>query len=90
MERGRLLYRANGCYTCHGALGQGGGERSGVAKLAPEPYPFEALRALVRRPREAMPRRDVKHVSDEQLQLMHRYLSSIQKGPAAKDIAALR
>ena len=90
VERGRLLYMGNGCYTCHGTLGQGGGERSGAPKLAPEPYPFEAFRALVRTPREAMPRLDVKYVSDEQLQLMHRYLTSIEKGPAAKDIAALR
>lgn len=90
VERGRLLYMTNGCTTCHGTVGQGGGERSGAPKLAPEPYPFEAFRALVRTPREAMPRLDVKHVSDEQLQLMHRYLSSIVMGPPAKDIAALR
>ena len=89
IERGRALYMKNGCYSCHGTVGQGG-ERSGAPKLAPEPYPYEAFRALVRTPREAMPRLDVKHVSDEQLQLIYRYLSSIPKGPAAKDIAALR
>ena len=89
VERGRALYMKNGCYSCHGTVGQGG-ERSGAPKLAPEPYPYEAFRVLVRTPREAMPRLDVKHVSDEQLQLIYRYLSSIPKGPAAKDIAALR
>ena len=89
IERGRALYMKNGCFSCHGTVGQGG-ERGGSPKLAPEPYPYEAFRALVRTPREAMPRLDVKHVSDEQLQLIYRYLSSIPKGPAAKDIAALR
>jgi mono/diheme cytochrome c family protein len=90
VERGRALYMANGCFTCHGTQGQGGGDRSGAPKLAPEPYPFEAFRVLVRTPREAMPRLDAKFVNDEQLQLIHRYLASISKSPAAKDIAALR
>jgi len=45
---------------------------------------------MVRQPREAMPRLDPKFVSDEQLLSIHRYLASIAKGPAAKDIAPLQ
>ncbi len=89
VERGHQLFMTNGCFSCHGTVGQGGA-RSGAPKLAPDTYPFEAFRVLVRTPREAMPRFDVKYVSDEQLQLIHRYLSSIAKGPAAKDIPALQ
>ena len=89
IERGRVLYMTNGCYSCHGTVGQGG-ERSGAPRLAPEPYPFDAFRVLVRTPREAMPRFDVRFVSDEQLSAIHRYLGSIAKGPAAKDIPQLR
>ena len=89
VERGRQLYMDNGCFSCHGTVGQGS-DRSGAPKLAPDPYPYEAFRALVRTPRETMPRLDVKHVSDEQLQLMHRYLASVPKGVAAKDIAVLQ
>lgn len=89
IEAGRQLYMTNGCFTCHGTVGQGG-ERSGSPKLAPGTHPFEAFRALVRTPREAMPRLDAKWVSDEQLLLMHRFLSSIPKGPGAKDIALLQ
>ena len=37
-----------------------------------------------------MPRFDLKYLSDEQLQLIHRYLSSMPKGLAAKDIPALQ
>ena len=88
-ERGRQLYMSSGCYTCHGTVGQGG-ERSGAPKLSPDTYPFEAFQVLVRTPREAMPRLDVKYVSDEQLRLIHRYLSSLPKGPAAKDIPLLQ
>lgn len=89
IERGHALYMANGCFSCHGTVGQGG-ERSGAPKLAPDTYPYEAFSVLVRTPREAMPRFDVKYLSDEQLQLIHRYLGSIAKGPAAKDIAVLQ
>ena len=89
IERGRALYMGNGCFSCHGTVGQGG-ERSGAPKLAPDPYPYEAFRVLVRTPREAMPRYDVKFLSEEQLQLIHRYLGGVAAGPAAKDIPALR
>lgn len=88
-ERGRALYMLNGCHICHGTVGQGG-ERSGAPKLAPEPYPYDAFRVLVRTPREAMPRFDLKYLSDDQLRLIHRYLASIPKGLSAKDIPALR
>ena len=89
IEQGRQLYMRNGCYTCHGTVGQGG-ERSAGPRLAPEPFPFEAFKAQVRQPREAMPRLDVRFVDDDQLRAMHRYLASIPKGPLAKDIAQLQ
>jgi ubiquinol-cytochrome c reductase cytochrome c subunit len=89
LERGRQLYMANGCFTCHGSVGQGG-ERGAGPKLAPEPLPFEAFKALVRQPREAMPRLDARFVSDEQLQEIHRYLASIPTGPSPRDIPVLQ
>lgn len=89
IEAGRRLYMSNGCYSCHGTVGQGG-ERSGAPRLAPGPHPIEAFKVLVRHPREAMPRLDPRFVSDEQLQAIHRYLASIATGPAAKDIPQLQ
>ena len=89
IEAGRRLYMSNGCYSCHGTVGQGG-ERSAGPRIAPEPYPFEAFKTMVRSPREAMPRYDPKFVNDEQLLSMHRYLASIAKGLAAKDIPQLQ
>lgn len=89
VERGRQLFMANGCYSCHGTVGQGG-ERSAAPRLAPEPYPFEAFKVLVRTPRESMPRFDVRYLSDAQLLQIHRYLSAVPKGLAAKDITVLQ
>ena len=88
-ERGRALYMKNGCYSCHGTVGHGG-ERSGAPKLAPDTYPFEAFRALVRTPRGAMPRFDVQYISDEQLQLIHRFLAALPPNLRAADIPELR
>ena len=89
IESGRALYLQFGCYSCHGTVGQGG-ERSAAPRIAPGPHPFEAFRAMVRQPREAMPRYDARFVSDDQLRLMHAYLAAVPKGRAAKDIAELQ
>ena len=89
IESGRRLYMSNGCYSCHGTVGQGG-ERSAGPRIAPEPFPLEVFKVLVRHPKEAMPRFDARFVSDQQLQAIHSYLMSIPKGPAAKDIPQLR
>ena len=88
-EAGRRLFMSNGCYACHGTVGQGG-ERSGGPRLAPDPYPYEAIRAIVRHPPEAMPRFDPEYLTDEQLQSIHAYLASIPKGPGAKDVPQLQ
>ncbi len=89
LESGRAAYMQFGCYTCHGTVGQGG-ERSAAPRIAPGPHPLEAFRAMVRQPREAMPRYESRYVSDDQLRLMHAYLASIPQGRAAKDIAELQ
>lgn len=89
IERGRQLFMTNGCYSCHGTVGQGG-ERGAGPRIAPQPHPLEAFKTFVRAPAEAMPRYDARFVSDEQLQAIHAYLASIPKGPSAKDIALLR
>jgi mono/diheme cytochrome c family protein len=89
VARGKELYLLNGCHSCHGTVGQGG-ERSGAPKLAPEPYPFDAFKVLIRTPREQMPRYDPKFVTDEQLLAIHQYLASIPKGLAARDIPILQ
>ncbi len=88
IDAGRALYMKNGCFTCHGTVGQGG-ERGAGPRIAPEPFPFEAFKILVRNPREAMPRLDARFVSDEQLAQIHRYLASIPKGPSANDVMPL-
>lgn len=89
VEAGRQLYMKNGCYTCHGTVGQGDA-RGGSPAIAPGPHPYEAFKVMVRQPRSSMPRYEPRFVSDEDLMAIHAYLASIPKGPAAKDIVQLR
>ena len=44
----------------------------------------------MRTPRKAMPRFDLKHLGDDQLQLIHRDPALLAVGPAAKDSPALQ
>ena len=88
VERGRQLFMNNGCYSCHGTVGQGG-ERSAGPRIAPDPFPLEVFKVIVRNGKEGMPRFDARYVSDEQLVAIHSYLSSITKGRGAKDIPQL-
>lgn len=89
VERGHQLFMSNGCYSCHGTVGQGG-ERGAGPRIAPEPFPLETFKVIVRHGKGGMPRYEERFVSDEQLAAIHGYLSSIPKGRGAKDIPLLR
>jgi ubiquinol-cytochrome c reductase cytochrome c subunit len=82
---GKALYLKNGCYECHGTVGQGG---TGP-KLAPKPLPAAGLTAYVRKPAGQMPPYTAKIMSDAELADVRAYLASIPEPPAAKSIPAL-
>jgi mono/diheme cytochrome c family protein len=85
-EKGKAAFVKNGCWQCHGLMGQGG-----VAgpKLAPNPIPFEALSAFVRFTNRAMPPYQKAILSDADLADIHAYLQSIPKAPDYKSIPLL-
>jgi ubiquinol-cytochrome c reductase cytochrome c subunit len=85
-EKGRELYIKNGCWQCHGFVGQGG---ITGPKLAPEPKPFDFLNVFIRHTNGPMPKYSEKILSKEDLAEIHSYLASIPKGASAKDIPLL-
>ena len=89
VARGEALFMKNMCYTCHGTAGQGGDRGSGP-RLTPGLFPWEGFQQQVRHPRSVMPRYPAEFVSDQDLQDIYAYLSSVRAGPAAKDIPLLR
>jgi ubiquinol-cytochrome c reductase cytochrome c subunit len=85
-EKGKEAFFKNGCWGCHGFVGQGG-----VAgpKLAPEPKPIEYIQAFVRHTKGPMPPYSEKILSNQELVDIHAYLKSIPKGPDYKSIPLL-
>ena len=83
-QNGKTLFLKNGCYECHGTVGQGGtGPR-----LAPNPLPVDRLIAYVRKPM-GMPPYSPKVMSDTELADVRAYLASIPPPPPLASIPLL-
>lgn len=80
VARGRELFVADGCFQCHGRVGQGG--RGSV--LIPFRMPYEAYRVMVRSPVGAMPAYTEKVFPDQALADTYAYLKSLP-GPLEGD-----
>jgi ubiquinol-cytochrome c reductase cytochrome c subunit len=83
-ENGKKLFFQNGCYECHGTVGQGGtGPR-----LAPRPLAAAALTAYVRKPGGGMPPYSAKVMSDAEVADIRAYLATVPEPP--KEIPLLK
>jgi mono/diheme cytochrome c family protein len=87
-EAGRGQYMEFGCWQCHGTTGAGAGWQG--PRLAPNPMPFVAFAAQVRKPRGQMPHYADPLLTDEDIVHIYAFLRSIPVGPAARDIDALK
>jgi mono/diheme cytochrome c family protein len=85
-EKGKETFIKNGCWQCHGFVGQGGVTGP---KLAPDPKPFEFINVFIRHTKGPMPQYSEKILSKEDLADIHAYLQSIPKGPDYKTIPLL-
>ncbi|MBI3715762.1 MAG: cytochrome c [Betaproteobacteria bacterium] len=88
VARGESLFRKNMCFTCHGTVGQGG-ERNAGPRIAPNPWPAEAIKLQLRQPRQDMPRYDEKFVGNDDIDDIRAYLASLPPGPKARDVPLL-
>jgi ubiquinol-cytochrome c reductase cytochrome c subunit len=86
-KTGETNFMKYGCYTCHGAWGQGTG-RDGPRINPPLPYP--ALLQQLRTPRYEMPPFTAKVISDQGVADIYAYLASLPKPPDPKSIKALQ
>lgn len=85
-QKGKTAYIQNGCWGCHGFVGQGG--ITGPS-LAPDTKPLEYFNAFVRNTRGPMPPYSEKILSNQDMADLHAYLKSIPKGPDYKTIPLL-
>ena len=85
-DAGRKLFLRDGCWECHGTVGQGG--RDG-ARLADTALTTAQFTRYIRRPTGAMPAYIDKVVSDSETADIWTYLKSIPAPKPAKDIPLL-
>lgn len=88
-EHGKAVFIQNGCWQCHGTMGQGSIATSGGKRLAPDPLPWDTFSAFVRSTNRAMPPFSEKILSDGDLADIYAYLQSIPKPPAVSSIPLL-
>jgi ubiquinol-cytochrome c reductase cytochrome c subunit len=84
--KGKALFVKDGCYECHGYVGQG--TKDG-ARIGPPVLNVQGLIRYVRRPAGAMPAFTEKVVTDAELTDIYAYLKSIVAPKAVKDIPLL-
>jgi ubiquinol-cytochrome c reductase cytochrome c subunit len=84
---GKRVYMADGCYQCHGTVGQG--SRPTGPHLAPNPLPYEAFAGQVRRPVNAMPPYTTVVLSEQDLADIYAYLVTVPPLPDPKAAAIL-
>lgn len=86
-QAGKRLFRADGCWECHGTVGQGGGISG--PRIVPMSLPYDAFIYQLRTPRDQMPPFEAKVVSDKDAADIYSFLKSIPKESGAADIPLL-
>ena len=87
-ENGKKLFMSDGCYECHGRMGQGAAQ-TGAARIGPPQLSFEGFQNYVRNPKNQMPPYTSKAIPDQDLADIYAYLKSIPMPPKGKDIPLL-
>ena len=87
-DNGKKLFMADGCFECHGTVGQGSTSTGGT-RIGPPAIPFDVMVQYVRQPSGQMPPYTTKVISDHDLADIYAYLKSQPKARPAKDLILL-
>lgn len=87
-SNGQRLFVRDGCYECHGYLGQGSTSTGGT-RLGPPQIPLSAFVSYVREPSGQMPPYAAKAISNEDLGEIYNFLKSVPPPPPLKSISLL-
>ena len=86
---GQKVFLADGCYECHGRVGEGGAFNGPAPILAKTKLPFEAFKGQLRNPANDMPPYPDTLVSDQQVADMFAYLQSLSGPRPVTDLPIL-
>jgi ubiquinol-cytochrome c reductase cytochrome c subunit len=87
-QAGKVLFLANGCYSCHGTVGQGS-PRTGPAIGATE-LPLTVFAQRLRTPVSEMPPYTAKVLTDAQVSDIYAYVKGLPPPPDYKAIKLLQ
>ena len=88
-ENGKRIYLKDGCFLCHGRVGQGGGYNSPVPALAKTEMPFEPFKLQLRQPADDMPAYSEKVLSDLEVADIYAFVQSLTGRRDPKSIPLL-
>jgi mono/diheme cytochrome c family protein len=86
---GQRVYLADGCFTCHGRVGQGGNYYGTTPTLAKTELPFEGFKQQLREPVRVMPAYSETVVSDKEVADIYAFLQTLSGRRPAKDFPIL-
>ena len=85
--KGKALFMADGCFECHGQVGQGG--RLTGPRLARTQLPLDAFAQQLRQPSNEMPPYEPGVLSNQDAADIYAFLQSLPPPKSAKDIPLL-
>jgi mono/diheme cytochrome c family protein len=74
---GKKVFLVDGCYECHGRVGEGGAMNGPAPILAKTKLPFEAFKGQLRNPSNDMPPYPDTLLTDQQVADIFAYLQSL-------------
>ncbi|MEJ0068082.1 MAG: cytochrome c [Pseudomonadota bacterium] len=83
---GKRLFLADGCYQCHGTVGQGGRYNGPAPRLARTELPFDGFMGVLRTPPNDMPPYVATVLSDKEAADIYAYLHGLPEPRAVRDI----
>jgi mono/diheme cytochrome c family protein len=86
---GQRIYLADGCFTCHGRVGQGGNYYGTTPTLAKTELPFEGFKQQLRDPVRVMPAYSDAVVSDKEAADIYAFLQTLTGRRPTKDFPIL-
>ena len=86
---GKRIYLADGCFLCHGRVGQGGAYNGPAPVLAKTEMPFDGFKGQLRQPAQDMPAYSEPVISDQQIADIYAFVRALPGRRNPKDIPIL-
>lgn len=87
--KGKRIFLADGCFTCHGRSGQGGAYNGPAPILAHTALPFDGFKGQLRNPANDMPAYSDAVLSDQDVADIYAFVETLPGATSPKDIPIL-